>query len=477
MKKVFSLMVSFAAGLGGAFTYHQWLLPATPPPVQTVAMTHAAPYTTVAPAPAPAPAAGAELGDDFAYASAVSTPSVVYIKNTAAPQPAGWLEAFFGGGGGAQMSSGSGVIYSADGYIITNHHVVAAAAALEVIHQERAYPARVVGSDPSTDLAVLKIEVDGLPAAKLAPSRPVRVGEWVLAVGNPFNLTSTVTAGIVSAKGRNLNIVSSRFPIESFIQTDAAINPGNSGGALVNRRGELVGINTAIYSQTGSYAGYGFAVPSDIVRKVVDDLIAYGEVQKAFAGLDVTDVTPELAERIGLDNFAGVIVTYLQPDGVAERAGLRQGDVILSANGQTIHGKGSYDEEMSYLNPGDRLRLVYRRQGRSRQVDLTLTNREGTTARLRREIYPSQLLGADLETVSKVERDRLAIAAGVRVVRVGTGPLSRTHLRDGFIITAIDRQPVQQPQDVEQMLGRARGRTVVEGINEKGVKGYYTLYL
>lgn len=221
------------------------------------------------------------MNGDFVAASAQSTPSVVFIQTvgTGSYQNHSWFDWFFNGN--SQISSsGSGVIFSDNGYIITNNHVIEKADKIEVIHERRTYQAKVIGTDPSTDLAILKVEAEGLPAVKIGNSKNLQIGEWVLAVGNPFNLTSTVTAGIVSAKARNINVVNSQFPLESFIQTDAAINPGNSGGALVNSKGELVGINTAILSKTGSYTGYGFAVPVDIVVKVVKDLIKYGCVQK-----------------------------------------------------------------------------------------------------------------------------------------------------------------------------------------------------
>ena len=265
---------------------------------------------------------------------------------------------------------------------------------------------------------MLKVETNDLPAITLGRSRDVRVGEWVLAVGNPFNLTSTVTAGIVSAKGRDINILRSNFPIESFIQTDAAINPGNSGGALVDREGALVGINTAILSQTGSYAGYGFAVPVDIVKKVVEDLIAYGEVQKAFFGAQVADVTPRLAEQLKTDDLSGVAVRSLQPDGSAERAGLQAGDVIVEINDQSIESHSDFEELISYYSPGEELRVTYRRDQRERTTSLVLTNREGTTERLRRSIYTSEPLGADLEVISKVEASLLKIPSGVRINEV-----------------------------------------------------------
>ena len=331
-----------------------------------------------------------------------------------------------------------------------------------------------MGTDPSTDLAVLKVEADGLPAITLGRSREVAVGEWVLAVGNPFNLTSTVTAGIVSAKGREINVLQSNFPIESFIQTDAAINPGNSGGALVNRDGSLIGINTAILSRTGSYAGYGFAVPVDIVRKVVDDIITYGEVQKAFFGAQVVDVNPRLAKQLGIDDLSGVAIRSLQSDGSAARAGLEIGDVIVSIDGQTVDSRSDFEELISYRSPGDELRVTYRRDQQSQVANLVLTNREGTTELLSRDIYSSELLGADLEMISKVEANLLKIPSGVRINQLHDGFLKRLGIDPNFIITHINQRAIGSPQELEEILTRVRGRVYVEGVNEQGRKGYYT---
>ncbi len=473
MKKAFSFLISFGAGLLGAMTY-QYVRPdaADAPTARPAVFEDAQQGRPDVFATAASPLD--EADDSFMAAAARVTPAVVYIKNTAGQQVT-WFDWFFSGASGQRVSTGSGVICSADGYIVTNNHVIDKASTLEVIHGKRAYPAQLVGTDPATDLAVLKVTAQNLPAMPFGSSRDLRVGEWVLAVGNPFNLNSTVTAGIVSAKGRNIRVVNSQFPIESFIQTDAAINPGNSGGALVNRRGELIGINTAIYSQTGSYTGYGFAVPSDIVTKVVRDLIAHGEVQKPFCGADVEDITPERVRQARLDSYDGVIVSYLERGGAAERAGLQMGDVVLAVNDEPTDSRGRFDEEISYFYPGDEIELTYLRDGRTRRARLTLTNREGTTEVLRREIY--QVLGADMEVLSKVERNRLGIEHGVRVLRPGQGLIRRMGIAEGFIITAINREPVRQPEDVEALLGRARGKTTVEGVNQKGVQSYYTVFI
>jgi serine protease Do len=417
--------------------------------------------------------AGAE---DFVEASAASTQSVVYIRTISEAQygRTSMLDWFFGGGSsGQRVNSGSGVIYSNDGYIITNNHVIEDASRLEIIHNKRTYEATVVGTDPSTDLAVLKVEAK-LPAIKLGSSKDLQVGEWVLAVGNPFNLTSTVTAGIVSAKGRELNIVRDRFPIESFIQTDAAINPGNSGGALVNRRGELVGINTAILSRTGSHAGYGFAVPVDIMRKVANDIIEYGEVQKAFLGADVIDLDMKTAKELKFESLDGVVISYIQTKGAAEKAGLDKSDVIVRINGERITSKSDFEEQISLRSPGDQVNVSFIRDGKEKSSSLTLTNKEGTTDIIRRVSYYSKTLEVEFEKVPKIERDLLKINSGVRVAKVGNGFFRRLGIPEGFIITSINNQKTHEPEEVAEIIERIRGKVIIEGINSRGVKGYYS---
>ena len=415
---------------------------------------------------------------NFVNASYASTPSVVYIK-TAASQTvsSNWFDFFFYGGPQSQVviSSGSGVIYSKNGYIITNNHVIAKAEQIEVIHNKRTYKAKLVGTDPSTDLAVLKVEAENLPAIKLGNARTLMVGDWVLAVGNPFNLESTVTAGIVSAKGRNINILKDRFPIESFIQTDAAINPGNSGGALVNLKGELVGINTAILSQTGSYAGYGFAVPIDIVRKVADDLIQYGEVQKAFFGADVVEVNTEVAKKYKLSDYEGVMVSGVMNEGPAEKVGIKKGDVILEINGDKINSKSGFDEALSYYRPGEKVRVKFKREEKVIEGSLTLTNSEGTTALIKKEVQFSESMGAEMESVPKVERQRLGIESGVRIGKINNkGLFARMGISEGFIVTAINGKKILKPSELAETLEKVRGRVIIEGITEEGQRGYYS---
>lgn len=268
-------------------------------------------------------------------------------------------------------------------------------------NNKQSYKAKVIGTDPSTDLALLKIDANNLPHVVLGNSDQVQVGEWVLAVGNPFNLTSTVTAGIVSAKGRNINIVNNQFPIESFIQTDAAINPGNSGGALVDLEGKLIGINTAIASNTGSYNGYGFAIPVNIVAKIVKDLVDYKAVQRGFTGMEVKEIDGATAQRLKINNNHGVIVDYVLPEGPAEQAGIRVGDLVLKINEKDIDSKANLDEQIAYLRPGDKVKVNYIREGKTEITTLTLLNEQGTTAIMKKGTVSSDILGADFQPISK----------------------------------------------------------------------------
>jgi len=421
--------------------------------------------------------------NDFVNASRTSTQSVVYIKNISEHTfRMSFMDMFFYDGDRTtqRISSGSGVIFTSDGYIVSNNHVVADADRLEVIIGKDSYEAKLIGTDPSTDLSVLKIEAKNLRAIPIGSSHNLQVGEGVIAVGNPFNLTSTVTSGIVSAKARALNIVQDKFPIESFIQTDAAINPGNSGGALVNRKGELVGINTAILSRTGSYAGYGFAVPVDIVKKVVDDLIKYGEVQKAIIGADVADLSQDVSNRLDLklENYEGVLVTSVIKGFAAEEVGLKNEDIIISLDGTAVNSKAEFDELMSYRSPGDRITIKWKRGNKSYEKGVVLTNREGTTSILKRELFTSEYLGADLEIISKVEQDMLNISNGVKITKLyNQGLLTRLGLENGLIITYINDYKIDTPQKLANVLSKLRGRIRIEGVSKSGTKGYYTFYL
>ncbi|MDF2159242.1 trypsin-like peptidase domain-containing protein [Algoriphagus sp. CAU 1675] len=411
-----------------------------------------------------------DLPTSFVEASEKSTGSVVFIKNFSGTDPRRYsmFDYFFGTGPSQQVSSGSGVIISEDGFIITNNHVIDRAEILEVVHQKRTYQARLVGTDKNTDIAVLKIEAENLPAIHQGSSRDLKIGEWVLAVGNPFNLTSTVTAGIVSAKERQINILGGDFPLESFIQTDAPINPGNSGGALVNIKGELVGINTAILSRTGSYTGYGFAVPVDIAMKVANDLIQYGEVQKAIPGIEAVEITPELAEEMKIKSLDGVIVTHVIRSGAAEQAGIQRNDVITRLGDQPVKGMGSFEEALSYYYPGDELAVTFLRNGAPKTTTLLLQNLEGGTGVLKREYYSSRLLGAKLEAVNTIEKDKLGITHGIKITGLTRGYLRDLGLRDGFVITRINEKDALDPEAVGKFLEEFSGRLLLEGVAPNG---------
>ena len=409
------------------------------------------------------------IPNDFVAATVASTPNVVFIRTISRVENRmSWYDMFFEGRQGQSVSTGSGVVYSKDGYIITNNHVIANAERIEVILNKRTYDAQLIGTDPSSDLAVLKIQGNNFSSIKIGSSANVNVGEWVLAVGNPFNLNSTVTAGIVSAKGRELNLLNSRFPIESFIQTDAAINPGNSGGALVNIKGELIGINTAILSRTGNYTGYGFAIPVDIVKKISDDLIKYGEVQKAFIGANVSDLSEEMLVSMENTIDGGVIIDNLQESGAAQLAGLQTGDIITSVNDFEIDSKVEFEEQISFRSPGDNILVKYLREGKTGSARVQLQNIQGTTGIYKREIYSSQLLGAQLETLSKVEKDLYRLESGVKIVEIGAGNLRRLGLKKDYVITQINQVPVNDPKKLEEILNSIRGRVLIEGVNERG---------
>ncbi|MGB0522694.1 MAG: S1C family serine protease [Flammeovirgaceae bacterium] len=419
---------------------------------------------------------------DFTDASAISTKSVVYIKTISSKQynRHTWFDLFFEGRGRMTerqaLGSGSGVIFSEDGYIVTNNHVIEGADDIQVIHDKKTYVAKVIGKDPSSDLALLKIEGKNLPAIPIGSSRNLKVGEWVLAVGNPFNLTSTVTAGIVSAKGRNINILEDIFPIESFIQTDAAINPGNSGGALVNKEGKLVGINTAILSRTGSYAGYGFAVPADIVMKVINDLKQYGEVQKAFMGIEAADLTEEDAKQKNLSSLDGVAIQLLEADGAAAKAGLQEGDIIVQVDAEKVSSKTAFDEQLSYYRPGDKVTVQYLRNGKNKTANITLTNIYGDTKIVKREVYESESLGAEFEIVPKVERQRMGIESGIRLKKVYRGLIQRMGIEEGFVITSINNRQIENPEELTDILEKIRGRVVIQGVDKNGTGRYYSFY-
>lgn len=410
---------------------------------------------------------------DLTYAAEKSVNSVVYIKVTvnSKTQMVDYYDPFedffgdfFGRGNGGRSQrrvetpkrtgAGSGVILSADGYIVTNNHVVEGADELLVkLNDNREFKARIIGLDKTTDLALIKIEAKNLPAISVAKSEDLRLGEWVLAIGNPYGLTSTVTAGIVSAKARSLG---GGNGIESFIQTDAAINPGNSGGALVNAHGELVGINAMLYSQTGSFTGYGFAIPTSIMNKVVDDLKQYGTVQRAVLGISGTDVTnyidaqKEKGNDVDLGSVTGIYVNDVTADGAAAEGGIKSGDVITGIDGKDINKFGEMSEILAMHKPGDRVKVTYIRDKKTREVTLTLRNVQGTTSTV--EHVDTDQLGAALRPLTAEEKEELKLPYGLVVTSVKSGKMMDAGITKGIIIMKINDTEMRTVADFEEVV-------------------------
>ncbi|MCK6616747.1 MAG: trypsin-like peptidase domain-containing protein [Cyclobacteriaceae bacterium] len=458
------IVVGFLAGLAGAFMgFHLFIKDTDTKPLPDTVFTNVHYDSPAYPVTVPeisSPANPTEL-TDFSMAANKAIPSVVYINSIFKGTSYSPFDWFFGGGTTqTQVSSGSGVIFTRDGYIITNNHVIESAERIEVNYNKKVYPAELIGTDPSTDLAVLKIEETNLPAITLGSSKDVQVGEWVVAVGNPFSLSSTVTVGIVSAKGRRIGILEGKFPIESFIQTDAAINPGNSGGALVNKAGALVGINTAILSRTGSYTGYAFAVPVDIAKKVFDDLVKFGVVQKALFGGNVIEYNFQNARKYDLKtegvDFKGVLVESLDKEGPAVKAGLKPGDVIIRINNAEVNSQSAFEEELAYRYPGDKISVTYLRDNKPSTASVTLVNKSGTTEIVKRKIYSSASLGAELE----------ATDYGIKVFKLkDKSVLKQIGVPENFTIIAINRVRVKEPEDVIEFFEKFKGRGYIYGVN------------
>ena len=375
-----------------------------------------------------------------------------------------------------RVGTGSGVIINSEGYIVTNNHVIADADDIEVtLHDNRTYTATIIGTDPSTDLALIQIKEKDLVYLPLVNSDDVQVGEWVLAVGNPFNLNSTVTAGIVSAKSRNINILRDQYAIESFIQTDAAINPGNSGGALVNLQGGLIGINTAIASPTGAYAGYGFAVPSNIVNKVIEDLLKYGVVQRGYLGVTIRGVDGNLAKEKDLEVTKGVFVDSVMENSAARTAGIKSGDVILEIDGSEVTTAPELQEMIARHRPGDEVDLNIIRGKKNVDIKVKLKNREGETKFLskgRKEIF--NVLGAEFEDLDRATAKKLDIDGGVKVTKLYAGKLMKnTNIREGFIVTKVDGKQVKSTEQLAEILKNKKGGVLLEGIYEDLPGEYY----
>lgn len=423
---------------------------------------------------------------DFTEAASNTIHAVVHIKTEYNRKSSVYdnffdFHDFFGDRGQRDNSpivaTGSGVIISPDGYIVTNNHVVTESNRVEVtLNDKRSYEADVVGLDTSTDLALLKIDASDLPYVVYGNSDQLQIGEWVLAVGNPFNLTSTVTAGIVSAKARNINILGSPdgSAIESFIQTDAAVNRGNSGGALVNTRGELVGINAAIASGTGYYAGYSFAIPVNIVRKVVQDLREYGAVQRGFMGVSIRELDSQLANEQGIDDIKGVFVAEVTETGSAREAGIRSGDIIIDIESVPVNSTSELLELVGQHRPGDKVNVGVKRNNKDLSFTVILKNRDGNTKTVKREeLDVNSILGATLQPVSDNLKSQLGLDYGLQVVELRDGKLRDAGIRQGFIITQIDGNKIASREDLTNILSRKSGGVLVEGIYPNRTRAYY----
>ncbi len=457
-------------------------------------------FTVAAPSTAPT---------DFTYAAEQTINGVVSIKSFATPRSYRYggsdafsdpfFDFFFGNPNRRrqqqprqqeeeaqqQLGLGSGVIINSDGYIVTNNHVIDGAERLEItLNDNRTFNATVIGTDATTDLALIKIEAEDLPVIPMGNSDNLRVGEWVLAVGNPFGFTSTVTAGIVSAKARSISSVTHgrQMGIESFIQTDAAVNPGNSGGALVNTKGELVGINTAIYSQTGNYAGYSFAIPTTIVTKIVSDLKQYGTVQRAFLGIAYSELTPQIAKEKNITVInAGLYIGRIEERSAAMEAGLQEGDVIIAINGIETLNSGQLQEQMSKYRPGDKITITYVRENKKHTSKVTLRNNQGNTNITKANDMMD--LGCAFKVVPNETLRQLEIHNGIQVTGLKDGKFKEAGIKDGFIILEINNVRVTSQDDVEKIYNKIMKSDASDkvmfiiGIYPTGKKVYYAVPL
>ena len=417
-------------------------------------------------------AARVPSGLNFETAARLVTPAVVHIST------------IYGGGKFSinafdsylnphARSTGSGVIISDDGYVVTNNHVIEDANSIEVVMTDNhRFFAKVIGRDPSTDLALLKIKARDLPFVKYGDSDTVTPGEWVLAVGNPFDLNSTVTAGIISAKARNIGILRDKnnLQIESFIQTDAAVNPGNSGGALVNLRGELIGINSAIATATAGYSGYSFAIPIGLVKKIMDDLLVYGQVQRGLLGVQIVDVSAALAEDQELDVVQGVFVNMVNEESAAQQAGIKPGDVITGINDHPVTGVSELQERVARNRPGQSVKVTYRRNGEEHHVKAVLKNYEGSSELKKKEVE-YEIEGATLEDLSYSKLTSLNLDGGVLIKKLSFGKWKKAGLKEDFIITHIDKVSIDNVSDLNRAMEMKKGGVLIEGLFSNGEKG------
>lgn len=417
---------------------------------------------------------------DFTYAAESAIDAVVYVKVVSremSRQAPSIFDFFFGYGGTPQererVGSGSGVIIREDGYIVTNNHVIEGATDIEVtLTNNKTFKAELIGTDPATDVALIKVDAQGLPVIPFGDSDKLRLGEWVLAIGSPYNLRSTVTAGIVSAKGRSIPDSSREFKIESFIQTDAAVNPGNSGGALVDKAGNLVGINTAIVSQTGAYAGYSFAVPVNIVKRIVDDLMDFGSVRRAVLGVVMSPITQEIADKLKLSSLNGVYIVEVSPGSAAEQAGVKKEDVLVKIDSVQVTNASSVQEIVSGFYPGDKATLTVIRGGKEKELEVTFkgTAQENGTVT---EDGSVAFYGSAIKEASKETKERLGIKSGVEIVSVGPGKIMDAGVTEGFVILYVNDQPVSKPQDVINIIKKSKRAVFIEGLTSYGKVSYF----
>lgn len=423
-----------------------------------------------------------EEGVSFVDAAEKTVNTVVHIKTEIVSKGNSYYD-FFGSlleqlyGGQMQIPDnvsvgyGSGVVISPDGYIVTNNHVVEGASKIEVTFNDKhKRTATIIGNDPSTDLALIKVDASDLEYLTFADSDKVRVGEWVLAVGNPFNLTSTVTAGIVSAKARNINILGDGSTIESFIQTDAAINPGNSGGALVNMDGKLIGINAAIASRTGSYEGYSFAIPSNIVKKVIEDFLQYGAIQRAYLGVSIAEITEDFAESKGIEVTSGVYIVDVHENGGAKSAGIKKDDIILSINNISVNSNSQLIGVVGQYRPGDKVNVKINRKGDIIVKEVTLKNLEGTEEMHKdTDSFYNEVLGIKAQSLPSSLKSKLGINYGLKIVEVKDGIFKQKGITNDFIILSVNYQKVSSENDLRKALSNDRnGKIRIEGINSTG---------
>ena len=472
MKK--GILFTLLAALAGGLTAYAVVEHRIDEPVQVVQSVDGSMYRTVN--------LSHDNWPDFTYAAESAVDAVVYVKVTSnqnsQPVPNSLLDFFFGYPQGAPqqretVGSGSGVIIREDGYIVTNNHVIENATKIEVtLNTNVTYPATLVGTDPVTDIALLKIDATGLPMIPFGDSDKLRLGEWVIAIGSPYDLRSTITAGIVSAKGRSMPNYTGEFKIESFIQTDAAVNPGNSGGALVDKAGNLVGINTAIVSRTGSYTGYSFAVPSNIVKKIAYDLMDFGSVKRALLGIVMQPIDDKIASELKLSSRNGVYINEVSKGGAADAAGIKAGDVLIAIDSIDITTPSSVQEVVSRFSPGDEAVLTVIRDGKEKEFDVTFKGTAQENGTLADDgsvaFYGSAIKEADEKTLA-----RYGLKSGVEIVEIGPGKLKDAGATEGFIILYVNDQPVRTPQDVIDVVKKSKRAVFVEGVTPSGRTGYF----